>query len=174
MSMKKIMKVSLLLASVSLVLSACETLEKKAFILETSNIAEYVDGMCYQASYKDVVDTVYVICLPINPEANPSDYQYDVTFVDDISNTYVTLTDGLIEKRVNSVFKLGDNMLKVNINKACNEEATFGYIRINKRAFKANTERANEANLYAYVAIGKEGKSLAEKPVINEDGTIAQ
>ena len=173
--MKNISKALLLFASIPLLLASCGKSERKAYFLETSNTFEYVDGMCYQAYRSDIVETIYVINLPINPEANPSEYQYDVTFIDDVKNIYVTLTDGLEGKKVNSVFKIADNILKININKICqNEEATWGYIKINKRAFTAHTKRADDVNICAYVAIGDHGKELVNKPTINDDGTIVQ
>lgn len=173
--MKKFIKVSLLLACVPFALAACEDFEKKCFCMETSTTLEYVEGKCYQASYKDILETIYVINLPINPEADPSEYKYDITFVAEVKNTYLTLTGGLEGKKINSVFRLDDNIIKVNIqNVAQDEEATYGYIKISERAFTANTDRVRNANLYAYVALGEQSNILVDKPTINDDGTIAQ
>ena len=175
MSMKKFIKTSLLLACIPFALAACEDFEKKSFCMETSTTIEYVEGKCYQASYKDILETIYVINLPINPEADPSEYQYDITFVSEVKNTYLTLTDGLEGKKIDSVFRLGDNIIKVNIqNVSQNEEATYGYIKISDRAFVAHTDRVKNANLYAYVAIGEKSNILVDKPVINDDGKIVQ
>ena len=173
--MKNFIKVSLLIASIPLVLTSCETLEKKCYCLETSTTIEYVENMCYQASRNDVLETIYVINLPLNPEAKASEYQYDVAFASDIKNASLTLTDGLEGKVIDSVFTLGDNMLKVNIKGiATNQEATYGYIKVSNRAFTANTDRVKDAYLYAYVALSDNGSSLADKPAINEDGTFAK
>ena len=173
--MKNFIKTMILLASIPLVLASCEELEKKCYCLETSTTIEYAQNMCYQASYHEILETIYVINLPLNPEAKPSEYKYDITFVSEVKNTYLTLTDGLEGKKIDSVFRLGDNIIKVNIqNTTRDQEATYGYIRINSRAFAANTDRVRDANLYAYVALGEKSNILVDKPTINDDGTIVQ
>ena len=173
--MKNVYKITLFLASIPLVLSACEGIEKKAYFLETSTTFEYIDGKCYQASFDDVLEVIYVINTPINPEADPSEYQFDITFSETINDNYLSLVGGLSGKRIDSVFIIDHNILKVNISNVCqNDKETYGYIKINPRAFVANSKRAEDTFLYAYVAIGESGGVLANKPSINDDGTIAE
>ena len=63
-----------------------------------------------------------------------------------------------------SAFKIGANVLKLQIEHSLNNpEATSGYIKVSRYAFKALTERVKEAYLYAYVAIGATA-DLVNKP----------
>lgn len=168
--MKSFVKLSVLLASIPLILTSCEDFkEKKAFCLETSDGISVVDGKCYQASRNDVLESVFVINPAHNPEEeDESKREYDIVWSDQINTDYFTFTDGLKGKKVISVLKLGPNILKVNIdNNIEDQEATFGYIKINRYAYKALNKDVRDAYLYAYVAIGSTS-GLVDKPAIEE------
>ena len=76
----------------------------------------------------------------------------------------MTFTDGLKGKLVQNAMKMSSSSIKLSIyGKIQDPEATFGYIKIRYTNFKALSERAREAYLYAYVAIGS-SSGLADKP----------
>lgn len=160
-----ILKKIALLSSVTLLsLMACD-FEKKCYCLETSNDADYHAGMCYQATNKDIVEVVYLINPPLNPDkGEDEEYKYDIIWNDSVKISDITFTDGLEGKKLVSAFKIGANVLKLQIEHSLNNpEATSGYIKVSRYAFKALTERVKEAYLYAYVAIGATA-DLVNKP----------
>ena len=163
--MNKHLKLSLLIAGLPLVLSSCEYfIEKKVYCLDTSNDVGYVDGMCYQASRYDVVEAIFIINNPTNPEADPEDYTYDIVWNKNITVGDISFIGGLAGKKVTSVLKVTDQVIKINIeHHVDDQEATFGYIKVSQYSFKAISKRAREAYLYAYVAIGDKA-GLVEKP----------
>ena len=173
--MKSLLKTTLLLAVVPFALSACtDKVDSGLVCVETSNTLDYVDGKCFQSTYKNVVETIYLIILPNNPEANPADYTYDFTWNNELKNNYFDFVEGLKGKSLISVLKLGDNILKLNINNACeNSDVTFGYIKVFRYAFTPYVKKLENTSLYAYVAIGEESGTMVDKPTLNEDGTFA-
>ena len=161
--MKLIQKLILLSSIFALSLTSCD-FEKKCYCLESSNDADYHEGKCYQASRSDIVESVFVINLPLNPEANEEDYRYDIAFSDSLRTYLFSMVGGLSGKKIISVMKINDHVLSIQFdNLLDNSEATFGYVRINRQAFKAYTERAKESYLYAYIAIG-DSPSMVDRP----------
>ena len=164
--MKNVIKLSILLASIPLMLTACEDFkEKKAYCLETSDGISVVDGKCYQASRHDILESVFVINPAHNPEEeNEEKREYDIVWSDQINTDYFSCIDGLKGKQIISILKLGPNILKVNIDGNIeDQEATFGYIKINRYAYKALNKEIKDAYLYAYVALGTTS-SMVDKP----------
>ena len=85
--MKTKQKLAILLTICSLSLVACQS-EKRCFCLETYDYFEYQEGYCMQISRADVIDTVYVMCLPTyNPETGDiaEDDVYDGAYITEIS-----------------------------------------------------------------------------------------
>ena len=146
-------------------ISCKEFAEKKSFCLETCDTPDYVSGQCYQASTKDLLESIHLIALPTNPDkADDEEYKYPLTWNSIINTEYFTLTNGLEGKKVMSVLKLGENVIKVNVTGASiHKDATYGYIKVSYRAFKSYVSETREAYVYAYVAIG-ENPSMVEKP----------
>ena len=163
--MKNFKKLTVLLGIIPMMLTSCQDFEKKAYCLETCDTPDYVSGQCYQASSKDLLESVHLIALPTNPDkADDEDYKYPLTWNSIINTEYFTLTNGLEGKRVMSVLKLGENVIKVNITGASvHKDATYGYIKVSYRAFKSYVSETREAYVYAYVAVG-ENPSMVEKP----------
>ena len=162
--MKNIVKVSLLLASIPFALSACTDVGDRVVCLETSNTIEYVQNKCYQVSYKQVVDTVYLFSMPNNPEADPSEYTYDFDFV-----------DGLEGKNLISILKISNTILKLNLKGSCKDVvATYGYIKVFRYAYTSQSSKIKDIPIYAYVSIGEQGSILVDKPALNKDGTVAK
>jgi len=162
--MKNIKKLPLFLSIVPMLLTSCVN-QKKSFCLETCDVPDYVQGKCYQASRKDIVESIHLIALPLNPEKEDNEeYQYPITWNSIINTEYFSLTHGLEGKKVLSVLKLGENVIKVNVSGAStNTEESYGYIKIHFRAFKSYVEETKEAYLYAYVAMG-ENPEMVDKP----------
>lgn len=143
---------SLLLVAVSL--TACD-FEKRCECLQTSDDLEFAEDMCYQASPNDIVESVFISNPPINPDDPASEYKYDISWYDIIHLDYFKFVDGLSGKHVISIFKVNDQILKITFDgDLLNNDATFGYIRISPSAFRGLTDRAIDAFLYAYIAIG--------------------
>ena len=164
--MKNVIKLSVLLATIPLMLTSCEELKEKQFRrLETSNGITIIQDQCYQASRNDIVESVFLINPPTNPDkAEDEEYTYDIIWNDQVNLAHFSFLGGLKGKQVLSVLKLGDNVIKVNIDHAVeDQEATYGYIKINHYAFKAVSPEAKEAYLYAYVAIG-DSSAMIKKP----------
>ena len=161
--MKRNYKIATLGSVLLLALTGCQT-ELKAYCLETSDTFEYYEGRCYQACANDIVETVFVHNLPINPEADPEQYKYDLTWNTTINTDHFTFAGGLVGKRVIEVFRWSDTVLKINFDgHVVDQEAQFGYIKISPSAFKAHTSRVRGAYLYAYCAIGPT-VDLVKKP----------
>ena len=153
--MKKL-KTILSIGLVACALTACD-FEKRCYCLETSDNLEYSSGMCYQASRSNIVESVYIINPPSNPDDDPSDYKFDLSWNDIIVLDYFKFVDGLVGKQVNSIFKVNDQILKVTFDGDLRDnEATSGYLRVSPSAFRGLTERAIDAFLYAYIAIGND------------------
>ena len=164
--MKNIKKLSVLLGIIPMLLTSCkEFAEKKSFCLETCDSPDYVNGQCYQASSKDLLESIHLIALPTNPDkADDEEYKYPLTWNSVINTEFFTLTNGLEGKHVMSVLKLGENVIKVNLSGASiHKDATYGYVKVHFRAFKSYTNETKEAYVYAYVAIG-ENPAMVIKP----------
>ena len=161
--MKRLRKLALLFSVFAISLASCD-FEKKCYCLESSNDADYHEGKCYQASRNDIVESVFVINLPLNPDANEEDYKYDVSFKDSLRVYMFSLVGGLSGKTVISVMKINEHILSIQFDNTVNDiEATHGYVRINRQAFTAHSERAKESYLYAYLAIG-DSPSMVDRP----------
>ena len=163
--MKNIRKLSIFLGIIPMLLTSCQA-QKKTFCLETCDTPDYtVEGLCYQASKKDILESIHLIALPLNPDKDEKEeYKYPLTWNSIINTEYFTLIGGLEGKRVISVLKLGENVIKVNITGAStNTEAEYGYVKIHYRAFTSYVEETKEAYAYAYVAMG-ESPNMVEKP----------
>ena len=152
--MKSLVKIALLSGVMALSLTACGN-ERKCYCLETSDTPTYVEGKCFQIDgTKDIVETIFIT----NPNGE------DIEFNNIIDESHITFTDGLKGKRVQNAMRMNSYSIKVSVfGKIDDPEATFGYIRIRYSNFKALSERAKEAYLYAYVAIGT-STGLADKP----------
>ena len=173
--MKNIVKASLLLAAIPLALSACSDLGDRLVILETSNTIEYVQGKCFQLSYKQCVETLYIFSVPNNPEADPSEYTYDFTWKDEQKNSYFDFIDGLSGKSLISILKVSNYCLKLNVKGSCDDvTATYGYIKVFRYAYDSLSEKVKDIPIYAYVAIGEQASQMVDKPALNEDGTVAK
>ena len=165
--MRHLNKLALLTSIFALSLTSCSN-KTRLECFETSNEADPVSGMCYQVGRKDVIENFYVLAMPTNPDADPKDYQYDFTWRDDMRVEYISLVEGLEGKRVISFLKLNNHSLKLQIDSTLsNPNATYGYVKISHLAFNPISERAKNANLYAYVAIGDE-HGLVKKPSQNQ------
>ena len=161
--MKSLRKVALLSGVFLLSLTACD-LHKKCYCLESSNDDKYHAGMCLQVTRSEIVETIYLVNPPLNPEASPEKYTYDISWVDMVKNTSITMTGGLKGKRISRVFRISDHAVLVEVfGKTEDQEATFGYIKVSSSAFTAQSQRAKDAFLYAYVSIGDTG-GLVNKP----------
>lgn len=162
--MKNVKKLSILLSIIPMLLTACDN-EKKAYCLETCDAPDCVQGQCYQASRKDILESVHLIALPLNPDKGADEeYKYPLTWSNVINTEFFYLLGGLEGKKVLSVLKLGENVIKVNISGAStNKDAEYGYIKVHFRAFKSYVEETKEAYVYAYVAMG-ENPSMVVKP----------
>ena len=160
----KIIKKLVILPSIFLLsLTGCSN-ELKAYCLETSDTFEYYEGKCFQANKNDVVDTVFVMNNPTNPEADPEEYTYDLRWNNSVNTKWFSLTGGLEGKRIIEVFRWSDTVLKINFDgRSADQEATSGYVRISPSAFKAVNKKISGAYLYAFVTIG-ESSGLANKP----------
>ena len=152
--MKSLVKIALLSSVMALSLTACGQ-EKRCYCLETSNSTTFVEGKCYQADgVRDIVETLFIT----NPNGE------DIEFNNIIDESHIYFTDGLKGKRVQNAMRMSSSSIKVSIfGKVEDPEATFGYIKIRYTNFKALSERAREAYLYAYIAIGP-SSGLADKP----------
>ena len=151
--MNMLKKSLLLFAIAGLSVCSCE-LEKRCECLETSNSLTYVEGMRYQLSRSNIVESFFVINNPINPE-DPDNPKYDIVWNEIVRIDNFSCVDGLAGKHILTIFRLSDNIIKVTVDgSTTKEDATFGYIRILPNAFKANTERATDSVLYAEVAVG--------------------
>ena len=152
--MKSLVKIALLTGVMAISLTACGN-EKKCYCLETSDTTTFVDGKCFQVDgTKDIVETIFIT----NPNGE------DIEFNNIINESHITFTDGLKGKRVQNAMRMSSYSIKVSIfGKIDDPEATFGYIKIRYSNFKALSERAKEAYLYAYVAIGN-STGMVDKP----------
>ena len=168
--MKNVSRLLVLIASIPFMLSSCEELkEKQAYCLETYDKPEYESGMCYQASADDVLESVHLINLPLNPEADKENYQYDIEWKTNVPLSCFTFTEGLVGKKIKSILTLGTNVIRLNIyGQIEDKQATSGYIKVSKDAFKAKTSRVREAYLYAYVAIGA-SSDVIKKPDLEQN-----
>lgn len=168
--MKKVSRLLVLIASIPFMLSSCEELkEKKVYCLESFDQPEYESGMCYQASKEDALESVHLIYLPPTDAGAKSDLEWN----SNIALSCFTFTDGLVGKKVQTVLTLSNTVIRLVINGRIEDpEATFGYIKVNRYAFKAKTEKVKEAYLYAYVAIGST-PGVVKKPSLEQDETKA-
>ena len=161
--MKSLRKIALLSSVFILSLTSCD-LVKKSYCLASSNDDKFHDGMCHQVSRSEIVESFYIINPPSNPEADPEDYIYDITWVELVKNTSIKLTGGLDGKRLDRVFRISDHVIRLDVyGKTNDQDATFGYVRISNSAFTAHTNETKNATLLAYVAIG-DSSQLVNKP----------
>lgn len=164
--MKNIKKLSLLLGLVPVLLTSCENFEKKAFCLETSNEPDYVEGTCYQVSPSDILETIHLINPAIEKD-DKGNAKYDIEWKYNVPLSYFSFTEGLEGKKIKSIITLGENVIRLIVyGNVSDPNATSGYIKVSKEAFKAKTERVRDAYLYAYIAIGEPYGQVA-KPVSN-------
>ena len=160
--MKVLNKVALLTSVFLLTLSSCVG-EKKAYVLETSDHIDYVEGTCFQASREDIVDTVFLINLP-SKDKDGNDV-YDIEWNQSLVKSYFTFTTGLIGKKVIDVFTVENNVLKINFDgRLENPDAREGCIKVSPHAFKAKNEKTRDAYLYAYIVIGDKS-GFVDKPL---------
>lgn len=161
--MKQLNKLALLGSVIALSLASCSN-KSRCECLETSDSPDYVEGMCYQVSRKNIIESVYLINLPLNPEAPTAEYQYDFAWREDMRVEFISFEGGLKGKRIDSFLPLDPHSLKLTIDSTLEDpSATSGYIKISHLAIKPLSERAKNANIYAYVSIGDE-RGLVEKP----------
>ena len=173
--MKNIVKVSLLLASAPFALSACTDVGKRVVCVGTSNTIEHIQDKCYQISYKQSVETLYLFSLPNNPEADPKEYTYDYIWKDEQKNSYFDFQDGLKGKTLISILKISNYVLKLNVKGSCDDPtATYGYIKVFRYAYDSQTSNVKDIPIYAYVAIGEQGSTLVDQPQLNDDGTVVK
>ena len=173
--MKNIVKVTLLLASIPLALSACTDVGKRVVCVGTSNTIEYASNKCYQISYKQYVETIYLFSLPNNPEADPNEYTYDYIWKDEQKNSYFDFQDGLKGKTLISILKISNTILKLNVKGSCDDPmATYGYIKVFRYAYTSQSSDIKDIPIYAYVAIGEQASALVDMPQLNDDGTVAK
>ena len=160
----KVMKKAFLLFGTAL-LSLCScNLEKRCECLESSDSLTYHEGQCYQVNRANVVESLFLINNPINPEEEPERYKYDITWSETVRLENFSCVDGLSGKHIMSIFRINDRIIKVTVDGVVTDkEATSGYIRILPTAFTAHTERATDSVIYAYVAIG-DNSALIVKP----------
>ena len=160
----KVMKKAFLLFGTAL-LSLCScSLEKRCECLESSDSLTYHEGQCYQVNRANVVESLFLINNPINPEEEPERYKYDITWSETVRLENFSCVDGLSGKHIMSIFRINDRIIKVTVDGVVTDkEATSGYIRILPTAFTAHTERATDSVIYAYVAIG-DNSALIVKP----------
>ena len=168
--MRNCYKIAILSSVFLFSLTGCQGEDiKEARFLETSDTFEYYEGKCYQASRNDIVETAFIFNLPLNPEDDPSEYKYDLTWNKVVNTDHFTFTGGLEGKRVIEVFRWSDSIIKINYDgRSVDKEATSGYIKISPSAFKAHTKRAQSTYLYAYVAVGDE-VGLVDKPNLDQE-----
>lgn len=162
--MKLNKKSILFLATIPLLLTACN-FEKKCFCLETSNSLNFQDGYCYQLSKQDILETIFVSCLPSKSENDTNENYYEITWKKNYSFESFSFTGGLKGKQVKSIVRIEDsNTLRINVSGAClDQEATSGYLRISGDAFDSHSEKSQGSVLYAYFAIG-EKSDIVVKP----------
>lgn len=172
--MKNVSRLLVLIASIPFMLSSCEELrEKKVYCLESFDKPEYESGMCYQACCNDVLESIHLINLPINPEEGKDNYKYDIEWKSNVPLSCFTFTEGLVGKKIKSILTLSPTVIRLNIYGLIeDQQATSGYIRVSKDAFKAKTARVREAYLYAYVAIGATS-DVVIKPDLEQNETSA-
>ena len=161
-AMKKIKKIAALSTVFILSLVGCNN-EVKAYCLETSDTFEYYEGKCFQASRNDVVDTIFIMNLPNNPEAEPEQYKYDLEWNKIVNTSHFTFTGGLQGKTIIEAFRVDDVTIKINFDGKSQNDEPFGYVRVSPSAFKSKSKASQGAYLYAYVAMG-ETSGLADKP----------
>ena len=156
-------KKSLLILTLSFLPLVSCNMETRCFCLETSSKADYTAGSCMQVSRRDITSTAYVFCLPNNPEADPTEYTYDITWSTILSPSYFSFVDGLDGKKVDSAVLLNNNVLKIDLHGLCrDQEATHGYLKISSLAFESHTEDSRGASLYAFFAIGDSNFDVAK------------
>ena len=162
--MKNMNKIALLSGVLLLSLMGCSG-ASGCYCLETSDTLTYYEGKCFQASYRDIVSTAYIINAPTNPEADPAEYKYDIEWNKSLNTSNFTFTGGLKQKRIIEVFWIDKQVLKVTFDgRISDTEATTGYLRANSYSFKALSHRANVTYIYATFAIG-DTACLVDKPV---------
>ncbi len=168
MTMKNRYKIAVLSSVFMLALTGCTSTEISEFYLETSNTFEYSAGKCFQASRNNVVDTTFVFNLPLNPEANSDEYEYDLVWNEVLNIQGFTFVNGLEGKAIIEVFRISDTVLKINFDgKVYDNKATFGYLKISPETFRAKTKRVRDTFLYVYIAIG-DNSGLIDKPIFED------
>jgi len=165
--MKLFSKLVLLLSTLPLPLTSCSN-KIRCECLESSDSPDYSEGMCYQVSRRNIIESVFLINLPLNPDDPNKDYQYDFEWRDNMRVEYISLEEGLKGKRIISFLKIDPHSVKLTIDSVpLDQKATFGYVKISHLAFKPLSKRAQNSNLFAYVAIGDE-RGLVEKPQVTK------
>lgn len=161
-AMKQIKKIAALSTIFLLSLVSCAS-EIKSYCLETSDTFESYEGKCYQASRSNVVDTVFLINTPNNPEAEDGQYKYDLVWNKVVNTDHFTFTGGLEGKTIIEAFRVDDYIIKINFDgKSVNDEVD-GYIKVSPLAFASKSKETKGAHLYAYIKVG-EFSGLVDKP----------
>lgn len=153
--MKIIKKLSIFLGIVPVLLTSCVGSKKAYGCLETCDTPDYSLGQYYQVSSRDILETIFLIDIPNPKETNSKDSEYDISWSKVINYDLFSCVDGLEGKKINSILRTSDHVLKIGISGSLeNKKATFGYIKIHFRAFESLSERTKEAYLYAKVGVG--------------------
>ena len=161
--MKQLNKLALLTSVFVLSLASC-TNKARLECMESSDSPDYVSGKCLQVSRKNILEYIFIMNLPLNPEADPKEYQYDFEWNENLREEFITFEGGLKGKRMISFLKLDTHSLKLYIDGEPEDlKLTSGYVKISHFAITPLSERAKNANIYAYVAVGDE-HALVDKP----------
>ena len=162
--MKLVKKASLLLSLLPILLTSCD-FEKRYFCLDTYYSPDYLIGYCMEVDYRDINETAYIFCLPNNPEADESAYEYEITWNNVLNPNWFSFVDGLAGKKVDNVKKLGNNSVKIDFHGLVHDtKATHGYLKVLSQAFESHSVQSENATLYAYFSIG-EYERVTAKPV---------
>lgn len=159
----KLLKKTVLLLTMTSLLAACD-FEKRCFCLDTFNSPDYLSGYCMELDYQDINETAYIFCFPNNPDAAPEEYEYEITWNNILNPAWFSFVDGLTGKKVDSVKKLENNALKIDLHGLVHDiKATHGYLKILSKAFESHSIKSENATLYAYFAVG-EYERVTAKP----------
>ena len=165
--MKQLNKLALLTSVFVLSLTSCSN-KVRYECLETSDSPDYIEGMCYQVSRKNIVESIFLMNLPSNPDAPTAEHQYDFVWREDMRVEYISFEGGLKGKRIISFLQLDPHSLKLTIDSTLeNPNATGGYVKISHLAIKPLSDKAKNANIYGFVSIGDE-RGLVDKPTQTE------
>lgn len=161
--MKCFNKLALLAGVFLLSLTSCSN-KVRCECFETADSPDPVSGKCYQVSNRNILENIFIVNLPLNPDAPKAEHEYDFVWRDDMRVEYISLEEGLKGKRIISFLLLDPHSMRLQIDGTLdNPNATFGYVKILHLGIKPLSQRAKNANLFAYVSIGEEN-GLVDKP----------